>query len=333
MIKDLVVGSETYLVGLVKTLKEAKTKNGDAYIDMEVADRTGSIGVKIWSTSEEDLGDLGIGSGSLIYAKGRVSEYRSVAQFTVDTSGGRNIVNVKNYPDLEAKYKIGDYIPTAPISYDQIKSYLLWALGQIGDRDLRDFAEKIFTDNEEKLISYPASTNVHHEYLNGLGYHIYRMMKQVFALREVYGGSVNFDYLIVGVLVHDIGKTRCYEINEIGLPEGYTLANDLHGHLAIGYQMVEEYDLPREKKDLVQHLVLSHHGKREFGAVTEPMTMEAHILHFIDNLDSTVTMVEKELDKLDDEEVSRRIWYLDNTKLYKAPKDHRPLGGDGNNIQ
>lgn len=325
MIRDLEIGETTYLVGVVKSLVEKTTKNGSPYVDIEFQDKSGSILAKAWDTKAEDLEKRNIRTGVLAYAKGTVGEFKGQAQFTIDTNNGINIANVADYKDLQNAYPLEDYLPTAPISYEEIKSYLLWAIGQIEDEEIRSLMEEIFEEYGHRLISYPGSLNVHHEYINGLGYHIYRMMGQVFALKEVYREGINWDYLIAGVLIHDLGKVHCYVLSDLGMPEAYSLDNDLKGHLAIGYSMLEAYDISREKKDLLQHLILAHHGKREFGAVATPMTMEAHILHFIDNLDATVTMVEKELDKLDEEEVSGRIWYLDNTKLYKVPEEKDPV--------
>lgn len=322
MIKDMSPGPmDQYLVGIVKSIKEGLTKNGDPFINMEVADRTGTIEVKIWNTAEDDLAERKVRSGTFIYAKGRVGEFNDRVQFTIENNGNPNIANLDDYPDLKSKYDLKDYIPMAPVSYEEIGEYFDWAIGQVKDYEIRGFLQGVMNDYGHDLISYPASVGVHHEYVNGLGYHVYRMLKSAFALYEVYGSSLDMDYLIAGVLTHDLGKIRCYVLNDVGLPEGYTLENDLHGHIALGYKMVEEYDFSREKKDMVQHLILSHHGTREFGAAALPMTLEAQLLHYIDNIDAKATIVEREMEVLEDYEVSKRIWSLDNNKLYKMPKE------------
>lgn len=322
MIKDFEVDNqERYLIGIVKSIKEGLTKNGDPFINMEITDKTGSIEVKIWNTSEEILSDKNISSGSFIYSKGKVGEFNNRMQFTIENTGEPNIVNLNDFPDLKAKFKLEDYIPMAPISYDEIKDYFFNIISQVEDEEIRSFLTEIMNDHGHELISYPASVGVHHEYVNGLGYHLYRMLNSAVNLTSVYKESVNFDYLVAGVLTHDLGKIRCYELNDIGLAEGYTLENELHGHLAIGYKMIEGYDLSREKKDMIQHLILSHHGTREFGAAALPMTLEAQMLHYIDSLDAKVTIIEREMDSLEENGVSKRIWSLDNNKLYKMPED------------
>lgn len=322
MIKDLKADNqEHYLIGIVKSIKEGLTKNADPFINMVVADKTGSIEVKIWNTSEDILLNKNIHSGSFIYSKGLVGEFNNRIQFTIENNKEPNIVNLNDFPDLKSKFKLEDYVPMAPISYDEIKSYFLKVINEVEDEEIKSFLIEIMNDYGHDLISYPASVGVHHEFINGLGYHLYRMLKSAVSLREVYKDSVNYDYLVAGVLTHDLGKIRCYELNDIGLAEGYTLENELHGHLVIGYKMVEEYNLSREKKDMIQHLILSHHGTREYGAAALPMTLEAQMLHYIDTLDAKATIIEREMESLEENGISKRIWSLDNNKLYKMPLD------------
>src|SRR5699024_10333290 len=215
----------------------------DPFINMVVADKTGSIEVKIWNTSEDILSNKNIHSGSFIYSKGLVGEFNNRIQFTIENNKEPNIVNLNDFPDLKSKFKLEDYVPMAPISYDEIKSYFLKVINEVEDEEIKSFLIEIMNDYGHDLISYPASVGVHHEFINGLGYHLYRMLKSAVSLREVYKDSVNYDYLVAGVLTHDLGKIRCYELNDIGLAEGYTLENELHGHFVIGYKMVEEYNL------------------------------------------------------------------------------------------
>ena len=112
MIKDFEVDNqERYLIGIVKSIKEGLTKNGDPFINMEITDKTGSIEVKIWNTSEEILSDKNISSGSFIYSKGKVGEFNNRMQFTIENTGEPNIVNLNDFPDLKAKFKLEDYIP------------------------------------------------------------------------------------------------------------------------------------------------------------------------------------------------------------------------------
>ncbi len=301
-----------HIVGFVSDLKEGTTANGESFISLKIYDAESKIEVKIWKTNLSELKALEIDNGSFVVARGAGQTYKGNIQFVIDKTDKPLIRKVK-----DGEFNISEYMPTAPIDYDDIKTYLKNGIMQIVDSELKRFVLEIFDDYGDKLISYPASLNVHHEYLNGLGYHLYRMLSSALALKSVYVNHVNFDYVIAGVILHDIGKVECYEVSDSGLPMDYTLENNLIGHISIGLLMLENYELSKEKKNLIRHLLLSHHGRPEFGAVVTPMFIEAELLHLIDMIDAKVTIMETEIDKLEPGEVSDRIWSLDRTKLYR----------------
>lgn len=312
-IKNLVVNQgNQHIVGFVSDIKEGTTSSGESFISLKIYDKEDKIEVKIWQTDLSEMKAREVDNGAFVVARGTGQTYKGNMQFVVDKTDKPLIRKVK-----DGEFNIADYMPTAPIDYEEIKTYLYNGIQQIKDAELRKFVSDIFDDYGDKLISYPASLNVHHEYLNGLGYHLYRMLASALALKSVYKNHVNFDYVIAGVLLHDIGKVECYEVSDVGMPMDYTLENNLIGHISIGLLMLEPYDLSEEKKNLVRHLLLSHHGRPEFGAVVTPMFIEAELLHQIDMIDAKVTIMETEMDKLEPGEMSDRIWSLDRTKLYR----------------
>lgn len=313
-IKDLVVNNEfQYLAGIVIDLKENISQNGQVYLSLKIRDDIDEIDVKVWKTALKDIKHLNINNGSFVVARGRCQLYKEKKQFSID-NGGKLYLRLVNDED---GLNIDDYVKSSPVSYDSIKNDLLKAIELIKDRDLNAFIFSIYDKYMEKIISSPASIGVHHDYKNGLGYHLLRMVKSAIALSEVYKNNVNFDLLISGVLVHDIGKINCYNTNESGLPESYTDQNNLLGHIPLGLLIIEEFDLREDKKDLIRHMILSHHGRMEYGAVVPPMFIEAELLHFIDTTDARITIMENELDKLEVGTTSERIWSLDRAKLIK----------------
>ncbi|WP_425538382.1 3'-5' exoribonuclease YhaM family protein [Microaceticoccus formicicus] len=317
-IKNLVIGQgNQYIVGFVSDIKEGTTSNGENFISLKIYDNEDKIDVKIWQTSQSEIDALDIRNGSFVVARGKCQLFRDSKQFNVDKSD-KLMIRKAN----DGEFNISEYMPTAPIDYDEIKQYIINGIEQINDIELRVFVNSIFNDYVDKLISYPASMNVHHDYLNGLGYHIYRMLASALALRSVYKNHVNFDYVIAGVILHDIGKVNCYRVSEMGMPEDYTLENSLLGHIPIGLLMLEPYELSESKKNLIRHLLLSHHGRPEFGAVVTPMFIEAQLLHHIDIMDASVTIMEAEMDKLNPGEVSDRIWSLDRTRLFNHAEEN-----------
>lgn len=318
-IKNLVVGQgNQYIVGFVSDIKEGTTANGENFISLKIYDNEDKIDVKIWQTSQDEIDEVGIRNGSFVVAKGKCQLFRDSKQFNVDKQDKIMIRKV-----VDGEFNISEYMPIAPIDYEEIKQYIKNGIEQINDLELRNFVSSIFNDYGDKIISYPASINVHHDYLNGLGYHIYRMLSSALALRTVYKNHVDFDYVIAGVILHDIGKVNCYKVSEMGMPEDYTLENSLIGHISIGLLMIEPYELSENKKNLIRHLLLSHHGRPEFGAVVTPMFIEAQLLHHIDIMDASITIMEVELDKLNPGEISDRIWSLDRTRLFNHSEDKK----------
>ena len=146
------------------------------------------------------------------------------------------------------------------------------------------------------LREAPAAKGLHHAWIGGLLEHMLSLM----GLCDLAAGhypTVNRDLLLTGVMLHDIGKLR-----ELawGTSFEYTLEGQLLGHITIGLGMIEKKiaaipDFPASKRLLVEHLVLSHHGKYEFGSPKLPMTAEAIVLHYLDNLDAKMQTVRSEL--------------------------------------
>lgn len=313
-ISELKVGNESqYVVGFVSDLEEKTTSSGDAYISFKLFDQKEKMDVRIWRTKMDQIVEADIKNGSFVVAKGKCQLFREKKQFSVDSDGKICLRLVTDDDHIDST----EYIPSAPMSPDEIRSFIENTISEIEDSEIRSFVHNIFQDHGEELIRMPASKNVHHDYKNGLGYHITRMLSSATALRSVYKNQVNFDWVIAGVILHDIGKIKCYQTTDIGSPEDYTLENSLIGHIPMGLLLIEPYELEETKKNVIRHLLLSHHGRPEFGAIVPPMFIEAEILHMIDMMDAKITIMEVELDKLQVGEVSDRIWSLDRARILK----------------
>ena len=129
------------------------------------------------------------------------------------------------------------------------------------------------------------------------------------------------DLLCAGVLLHDIGKIK--ELGGLSVTE-YTLEGKLLGHISISQTMVQEtadeLGIEGETVTLLRHMVLAHHGQYEYGSPVLPATLEAEALHYIDDFDARMTMIQKELDKIRPGEFTSRIFSLDNRIFYKPKK-------------
>lgn len=143
------------------------------------------------------------------------------------------------------------------------------------------------------------------------------MLKLSEAICDLYP-TLNRDLLYAGVILHDIGK-----VIELSGPVGtmYTVEGNLLGHISIMVneigQAANELKIEGEEVMLLQHLVLSHHGKEEWGSPKKPMIQEAEILHYIDNIDAKMNMLTRALDKTKPGEFTERLFPLDNRSFYK----------------
>jgi len=161
--------------------------------------------------------------------------------------------------------------------------------------------------NDNKVINlfkkYPAAKNVHHAYVGGLLEHTLSVVKLAIILSDYYKEYADKNILIAGALFHDIGK-----IFELDIAKGfdYTDSGKLLGHLVLGIDLIKSYiskikDFPEKKEYLILHMIASHHGLIEFGAIKKPKTYEALILHHIDDLDAKINNFNSlfEKDKVD----------------------------------
>ena len=158
-------------------------------------------------------------------------------------------------------------------------------------------------DLMEKFKRAPAAVNMHHSYLGGLLEHTLNLLELALVIGPKYP-QVNMDLLLAGTFLHDIGKTQELEYD---IAFKYSDEGQLIGHLVIGAIMVEQKArnvqdetggvFPQELMQMLQHIILSHHGEHEFGSPVLPKTAEAIILHYIDNLDAKVEQVRTQIEK------------------------------------
>jgi 3'-5' exoribonuclease len=171
---------------------------------------------------------------------------------------------------------------------------------------------------QENLLLYPAATKNHHEYVSGLAHHIVSMLGIARQIHQLYP-EVNKDLLYAGIILHDLGKLR--ELSGM-VTTSYTIEGKLLGHIPIMVEeiglMARELQIEGEEEILIlQHLILSHHGKAEWGSPKPPLVREAEILHLIDLMDAKMNMLNRALDKVKPGEFTDRLFAMDNRAFYK----------------
>ncbi len=264
-------------VFLVHAKEVRQKKNGDPYLSLILADRTGSLDAKMWENVAEAMDTFE--ADDFVQVKGLLNIYQNRPQLTLH----------KIQKLAESEVDPGDFYPVSERPVEEMVAELHGVVAGIGNPHLKALLESLLGD--ERVASLyrraPAAKTVHHACLGGLLEHVLSMCALCDFTASHYKG-IDRDLLLAGALLHDIGK-----IHELSYERGfgYTTEGQLLGHITIGIRMVEEKlralpDFPPQLRALVEHMILSHHGRLEFGSPKEPMFPEAQLLHHLDDMDS-----------------------------------------------
>ncbi|MBM6842129.1 HD domain-containing protein [[Clostridium] spiroforme] len=307
-ISTLKAGDDGILTeALINRVVSGKTNgaNRSTYLSMTLQDETGSIEAKLWNASEEQVKSLV--KGVLVQVKGDIIKYNDDRQMKII-----KIHLVSN----EEKDKIR-FLKQAPLNGNYLIKEIKGYLEKIDNIKLYQLVTTLLEENIEKLTVYPAASKNHHEYVSGLAYHTYGMLKLAESFCNIYP-TLNKDLLYSGIILHDLGKT--VELSGPVVPE-YTLEGKLLGHISISNAMIKEtadrLHIEGEEVTLLQHMILSHHGKNEFGSPVLPQIKEAEILYLIDNIDARMAMIDKALETVEPGSYTKRVFSLENRAFYK----------------
>lgn len=290
--------------------KVTNNSNTNKYLDFNLGDATGEINAKLWESNEEIENKFK--QNTLVKIKGTVNEWRGKLQLKIE------MIRLTEERD---EVNICDYVAVAPYSPEKMYDDILNYLSKIKNADIQNIVTNILSDNEEKLMHYPAAKSNHHAIRSGLLYHTTTMLKAGEKLSEIYT-FLNTDLLYAGIILHDIGKI--YEMNssELGIVSEYTIEGQLIGHIVQGIKMIEtasiEVKAEKEVTMLLQHMVLSHHYEADYGSPKKPMIPEAEMLHHLDIMDARMYDMNKALTDTEEGKFSERIWSLDNISIYKS---------------
>jgi 3'-5' exoribonuclease len=283
-IDDLVDGEQikdTYLL----LEKELRQGTQGLYIHLVLCDRTGRIVGRVWDASRK-LFDA-IPAEGLVQVTALVRPFRNQLQF--------NVTRIAGAPTPE---DLADYLPQTAHDIKALWKTLGEAMRSVANPDLRRLLEAILDDTDlaARLRRSPAATSYHHAWIGGLLEHVVGLIRLAEAILPLYP-ALNRDLLLAGILLHDIGK-----VEELSFGSGfrYTDTGKLVGHLGLGIALLERKakeagDIPGPLLDELRHLIASHHGQREWGAITEPATPEALALHHLDNLDAKLNAADAAL--------------------------------------
>lgn len=277
-VKDLKEGDRVFDIYLCKHKQAAVTKNGKPYENVILQDKTGTIDAKVWEPNNPGIGDYDALDYIEVY--GEVNSFQGVLQVSVKR------IRVCG----EGEYDPGEYLPVSSKNISDMFNELLKLIGSIENPYLKKLLEAFFVKDEAFVKAFKnssAAKTVHHGFVGGLLEHTLSVTK----LCDYYCGAypiLKRDLLLTAAMCHDIGKTK--EISPFPQND-YTDDGQLLGHIVMGSQMVAEKaagieGFPHGLLAEIQHCILAHHGKYEFGSPKIPALIEALALNYADDTDA-----------------------------------------------
>jgi len=279
-INDLKIGEAVGDTFVLMEKSVSQKKDGKNYLNVVLGDKTGHVKGVVWDHVEE-ITSAGVSSGDFVDIAGTVSEYRGEPQLVVK--------NMTACPPESVDP--ADFLPATRHPVDTMFDRLVSQTGLIKNDFIRRLIQSFWNDPEfvKMFKAAPAAKKMHHAYIGGLLEHTLSMTLLADKIAGHYSG-VDMDLLVAGILLHDVGKVREFDYQ---YRIDYTDEGRLLSHIVIGLEMLEDKikgieGFPTETAVLLKHLVVSHHGSREFGSPELPKTIEAVLLNYIDEIDSKV---------------------------------------------
>ena len=276
-VKDLEPNQVVTTSFLVHSKEIRQKKSGEFYLSLLLGDRTGELDAKMWDNVAEVMDTFD--RDDFVKVKGLIQIFHNRPQLTIH----------KIRPVEESEVDFADYFTASARDPEEMWAELGGIVAAINNPHLKGLLEAMLAD-EDVAARYrraPAAKQIHHAYLGGLIEHVLSLCALA-KMAAAHYPAVDYDLLIAGVVLHDIGK-----IYELSYDRGFGYSNEgqLIGHIQIALRMIGDKlrllpDFPPALRTLVEHMVLSHHGRLEFGSPKVPHFPEALLLHYLDDMDS-----------------------------------------------
>ena len=292
---------------LLGSVSKGVNTNGGSYFSVELRDASGQITAKKWDATLQDE-EIFV-TGNVISLIGETNRYKDALQL--------KILSAEVVPLDEID--VDRFVKAPPVSKNELIKKFNNYVNSVKNEDCQKLLKYMINKFDDKLYSYPAAVSIHHEYSSGLLMHSLSMADLASFLCPIY--DCDYDILITGCLLHDMGK-----IIELEGPivYKYSLEGKLLGHISIMCAEIrkaaEDLKITSEVPLLLEHMILSHHGQPEFGSPVMPLTKEALLLSLIDNLDSKMVVVNKAIADIEPGNFSNKVFPLDNRSFYKPKK-------------
>jgi 3'-5' exoribonuclease len=286
-VRELKPDEITNAVFLVQSKEIRQKRTGEPYLSLSLSDKTGEIEARMWDNVAEIMDTFE--RDNFIKVRGQLQIYNTRPQFIVH--------KLRRMEDAEVDF--ADFFPASARDAGQMWTELRGIVAEVPNLHIRGLLDA-FLDDPDIAGRYrvaPAAKSIHHAFRSGLLEHVLSLLNLARPVTAHYG--VDWSLMVAGIVLHDIGKI--YELTyERGF--AYSVEGQLLGHIAIGARMLSDKlrkfpDFPENLRTLIEHMILSHHGKLEFGSPKVPLFAEALLLHYLDDMDSKMECMRATVEK------------------------------------
>ncbi|UTC08528.1 3'-5' exonuclease [Latilactobacillus curvatus] len=297
---------------LIKTADVRIAKNGKQFIAFTFQDQSGQIGGKYWDASDEDVAKFT--AGQVIHLQGKRELYQNNPQVKIYklrlTTG-------------DEPQTVDQFIPKAPVQVTEMQDEFGAMLFEITNPNWQRLVRHLMQKHQAEFFSFPAAKTNHHAFSGGLAYHTLSMLRLAKTIAAQYP-QIDEALLYAGVILHDLGKTL-----ELSGPVSteYTVRGNLIGHIVLVDEEIVracdtlKIDVNAEDMLLLRHVILAHHGLMEYGSPVRPQVLEAEVLHQIDELDASITMMTQSLQHAEAGQFTERLFAMDGRRFYRPVED------------
>jgi len=314
-VTDIRDGQQISQCFLVKQKTQRSTRSGDPYLELLLADRTGTLPARAWADAAQRCSNQ-FDEGEFVYVEGRSEKYRGNLQVIV--SSIHRLSNHENGAGQVPDFDPALLVPASEQDIDKMWGELLALVAEIEPAPLQDLTTALLKKHEGAFKEFPAAVSKHHAYIGGLLEHTIEVARGaiVYAQQQPALG-LHVGLVGAGSILHDIGKVIELE-NPIAARYGFD--GQLIGHLLLGRDMVREeapnHAWPDERLPrLLEHIMISHHGELQYAAAMVPKSPEALAVYYFDNLSAKLNMIRSHIDG-DSEEGDFTDWERNHERRF-----------------
>lgn len=308
-ISDLRKGENFYELFMVTSFVKRTKRDGNPYLSVLCSDKSGRIEGKVWNNVNQAESILK--SGNIYRIKAFVNEYKGKKELRIE---GINLIDEEK-PGLN----IDDFVETPKFDVDLIFDEMIFTLkSKVKEKYIIKLIDLFVEKYGARFKYHFGAQKIHHAYPGGLLKHTNSIIKTLIKLSEQY--DIDIDVLLTGALFHDIGKIKEFSVTpSIEITE----EGGLLGHIVLGNRIFDELtgdieEFPRDVAIKIKHLIVSHHGEKEYGSPEIPKTQEALMLHLIDLLDSKFEIFEQNLNLYEGESSFTEYIPIIGRRLFKG---------------